>query len=76
MRKPVLQSAEEFASVADAVADCSLVVGTAEGSGRAPEEPLERLETVAAEMVESLRGQGEGCGAVRVGEDGACRIRT
>ncbi len=56
--EPVLQSAEQFASVADAIADCALVVGTAEGSGRAPEEPLGRLETVAAEMVESLRGQG------------------
>lgn len=57
--EPVLEAAEEYASVADAVADCSLVVGTAEGSGRRTEEPLERLETVAAEMVESLRGQGK-----------------
>ena len=54
--EPVLQAAEQFASVAEAVADCSLVVGTAEGSGRHPEEPLERLEMVAAKMVELLRG--------------------
>jgi tRNA/rRNA methyltransferase len=52
--EPVLQSAEQFASVADAVADCSLVVGTAEGSGRTAE--FVRLEVVAAEMVASLRG--------------------
>ena len=57
--EPVLEAAEECASVADAIADCALVVGTAEGSGRNPEEPLERLETVAAEMVESLRGQAK-----------------
>jgi tRNA/rRNA methyltransferase len=56
----VLQSAEEFASVADAVADCSLVVGTVEGSGRRTEEPLERLEAVAAEMVVSLHGGAKG----------------
>lgn len=54
--EPVLRAAEECASVAEAVADCSVVVGTAEGSGRNPEEPLQRLETVAAEMMESLRG--------------------
>jgi tRNA/rRNA methyltransferase len=54
--EPVLEAAEECASVAAAVADCSLVVGTAEGSGRRTEEPLERLETVAAEIAEALRG--------------------
>jgi TrmH family RNA methyltransferase len=49
--EPVLEATEQFASVAAAVADCSLVVGTAEGRGRRTEEPLDRLETVAAEMV-------------------------
>jgi tRNA/rRNA methyltransferase len=57
--EPVLNAAEEFSSVAAAVADCALVVGTAEGSGRRTEEPLERLETVAAEMAKSLRGGGK-----------------
>jgi tRNA/rRNA methyltransferase len=52
--EPVLQSAEECASVAAAVADCSLVVGTAEGTGRTAE--FARLQEVAAEMVEALRG--------------------
>ncbi len=52
--EPVLEAAEEFATVAEAVADCTLVVGTAEGSGRRTEEPLDRLETVAAEMLEVL----------------------
>lgn len=52
--EPVLEAVEQFASVAAAVADCSLVVGTAEGRGRRTEEPLDRLETVAAEMVEAL----------------------
>lgn len=53
--EPVLEAAKEFASVAEAVADCSLVVGTAEGSGRAPEEPLQRLELVATEMSGAVR---------------------
>ena len=53
--EPVLEAAEEFATVAEAVADCTLVVGTAEGSGRAPEEPLQRLELVAAEMSGAMR---------------------
>ena len=53
--EPVLTAAEEFATVAEAVADCSLVVGTAEGRGRAPEEPLQRLELVAAEVAEAMR---------------------
>ncbi len=52
--EPVLEAAEQFATVAAAVADCSLVVGTAEGRGRRTEEPLDRLETVAAEMLEAL----------------------
>lgn len=52
--EPVLEAAEQFAGVAAAVADCSLVVGTAEGRGRRTEEPLDRLENVAAEMVEAL----------------------
>jgi len=49
----VLRAAGEFAGVGEAVADCSLVLGTAEGSGRRAE--LERLEVLGAEMVEALR---------------------
>lgn len=40
----VLQSAKEFASVADAVADCALIVGTTSLGPRALEHPLRRLE--------------------------------
>lgn len=54
--EPVLQAAEECGSAAEAVADCALVVGTAEGGGRTPEEPLRRLEIAGAEMVQALRG--------------------
>jgi TrmH family RNA methyltransferase len=36
----VLTQAREFASVAEAIADCSLVVGTTAGGKRVPEHPL------------------------------------
>lgn len=41
----LLENAREFMSVADAVADCSLVVGTTSKGHRALEHPLRRLET-------------------------------
>ena len=53
--EPVLEAAEERADVAAAVADCALVVGTAEGRQRTPDEPLERLEAVAEAMRAQLR---------------------
>ncbi len=40
----LLRNAEEFSSVADAVADCSLVVGTTAIGSRRPEIPAHRLE--------------------------------
>lgn len=40
----VLEGAREFATVADAVADCALVVGTTSIGHRALEHPLRRLE--------------------------------
>jgi tRNA/rRNA methyltransferase len=51
----VLQAAETFADVAAAVADCVLVVGTAEGRQRTPEEPLHRLEAGVEEIRQHLR---------------------
>lgn len=54
--EPVLHAAEEFRSVAEAVADCALVVGTAEGRQRTPEEPLQRLEAGVEEIRRQLRG--------------------
>lgn len=41
---PLLASAREFATVAQAVADCSLVVGTTATSHREIQHPLRRLE--------------------------------
>ena len=41
---PLLRSAEEFSSVADAVADCRLVVGTTSVGHRELQHPLRRLE--------------------------------
>jgi TrmH family RNA methyltransferase len=43
----ILQNAEEYGSVAEAVADCALVVGTTAGRDRDPQQPLRRLETGA-----------------------------
>ena len=40
----ILASAEEYASVAGAVADCSLVVGTTAVRNREPQQPVRRLE--------------------------------
>jgi TrmH family RNA methyltransferase len=42
---PVLQTARVFATLAEAVADCSLVVGTTAAQHRVPQQPVERLET-------------------------------
>lgn len=40
----VLQSARVFTTVSEAVADCSLVIGTSAGVRRVPQQPLEPLE--------------------------------
>jgi tRNA/rRNA methyltransferase len=44
---PLLASAEEFSTVADAVADCALVVGTTSVGHRELQHPLRRLESGA-----------------------------
>jgi tRNA/rRNA methyltransferase len=41
---PLLQSAEEYSAVADAVADCRLVVGTTSVGHRELQHPIRRLE--------------------------------
>jgi TrmH family RNA methyltransferase len=46
----LLTNAEEFASVADAVADCGLVVGTTAAEARLLEHPLHRLD-VGGELI-------------------------
>ena len=48
---PLLQKAEEFASLADAVADCRLVVGTTSVGHRELQHPLRRLEYGARLML-------------------------
>lgn len=53
--EPLLADAEEFKSVAEAVADCSLVVGTTAARGRQPQHPLRRLEEGAALIRKRLR---------------------
>jgi TrmH family RNA methyltransferase len=51
----LLENAREFPSVADAVADCSLVVGTSAGSRhRDAQHPIYRLEAAALQMQEAL----------------------
>lgn len=45
--RAVLEKAREFSTVAEAVADCALVVGTTAKGHRALEHPLRRLETGA-----------------------------
>src|SRR5579863_1893840 len=42
----VLQAARVFATVAEAVADCSLVVGTTASQRRVPQQPLDLPEPV------------------------------
>ena len=53
--EPILTAAQEHPTVAEAVADCSLVIGTTDGSRRTPRETLERLEAGAATLRRHLR---------------------
>jgi len=54
----VLSSAAEFRSVAEAVADCSLVVGTTAVGERALQHPLHALPEAAAEIDNMLAQEG------------------
>ena len=54
----VLSSAAEFRSVAEAVADCSLVVGTTAVGERALQHPLYALPEAAAEIGNALAQEG------------------
>ncbi len=53
--QPVLAQAEEYKSVAEAVADCSLVVGTTAGARRQPQLALRRLAEAAPELRHHLQ---------------------
>lgn len=54
----ILKSAEEFKSVAEAVADCSLVVGTTAVRNRALEHPLHRLNEQAGDRIRTALNSG------------------
>src|SRR5438132_7268649 len=45
--EPLLARAEEFKTVAEAIADCTLVVGTTAVGRRQPQHPVRRLEPAA-----------------------------
>ncbi len=62
----VLESAEECRSLADAVADCSLVVGTTAVGHRELQHPLRRLE-YGARLIR--RGMGQGGVALLFGSE-------
>lgn len=52
---PLLKSAEEYKSVAEAVADCALVVGTTAGRDRELQHPLRLLPAAAPVIRKQLR---------------------
>lgn len=54
----VLRNAQEFKSVADAVADCSLVVGTTAVRNRALQQPLRRLNAESAGAIRAAMTSG------------------
>jgi tRNA/rRNA methyltransferase len=54
----VLRNAQEFKSVAEAVADCSLVVGTTAVRNRALQQPLRRLNAESASAIRAAMKSG------------------
>lgn len=54
----VLRNAQEFKSVAEAVADCSLVVGTTAVRNRALQQPLRRLNAESAGSIRAAMTSG------------------
>lgn len=50
----LLKRAEEYKTLAEAVADCSLVVGTTAGRHRTLQHPLRSLDEVATDLRQSL----------------------
>jgi tRNA/rRNA methyltransferase len=56
--EPLLARAEEFKTVAEAVADCSLVVGTTALNRREPQHPVQNLTQGARLIRKRLAGSG------------------
>jgi tRNA/rRNA methyltransferase len=54
---PLLRAAEEFASVADAIADCALVIGTTSVGHRELQHPIRRLEYGARLILRRLNAE-------------------
>jgi TrmH family RNA methyltransferase len=52
---PVLKSARKFDSVADAVSDCTLVIGTTAATRRELQQPIKRLDQAARGIKQRLR---------------------
>ena len=66
----LLASAEEFPTVAEAVADCELVVGTTAVGARELHHPLKRLEEGARVIRKHIgRKRGAGCVALLFGSE-------
>lgn len=55
---PLLAKAEQYSSVAEAVADCSLVIGTTAGANRELHHPLRLLKDAAPLLRKRLRAGG------------------
>jgi TrmH family RNA methyltransferase len=53
---PLLAKAEEFKTVAEAVADCTLVVGTTSVGQRQLQQPVRRLDSAARHLRKGLAG--------------------
>jgi TrmH family RNA methyltransferase len=52
---PVIENAEEFSGVADAISDCSLVIGTTAAHNRELHQPLISLPDAGSRITEHLR---------------------
>jgi len=62
----ILADAQEFSTVAEAVSDCTLVVGTVAVGRRTPQHPWHSLADGAALVREVLRATGGGDGRVAI----------
>ena len=71
---PLLAKAEQYSSVAEAVADCSLVVGTTAVGKRELNHPLRLLKDAAPVIRKRLRSRRPRCAFVWIGKARACQM--